>query len=52
MVKQQGLFEKFMGLPYYSKSELCGGVVMVSFLKYFPRQVMHFLQCSTHFLKT
>jgi hypothetical protein len=38
--------------PYYSELELCGGVVMVSFSKYLPWQVMHFLQCSTHFSKT
>jgi hypothetical protein len=37
--------------PYYSKSELCGGVVTVCSLKYFPWQVMHFLQRSTHFSK-
>jgi hypothetical protein len=29
--------------------ELCGGVVTVSFSKYLPWQVMHFLQHSTHF---
>jgi hypothetical protein len=40
-----------MDSPYYSKLELCGGSVMVSFLKYLPWQAMHFLQCSTHFLK-
>jgi hypothetical protein len=48
----QGLFAKLVDSPYYSKSELCGGVVMVSFLKYLPWQVMHFLQSSTHFSKT
>jgi hypothetical protein len=37
--------------PYYSELEICGDVVMVSFLKYLPWQVMHFLQCSTHFSK-
>jgi hypothetical protein len=37
--------------PYYSELKLCGGMVMVSFLKYLPQQAMHFLQCSTHFLK-
>jgi hypothetical protein len=47
-----GPFEKFRDLPYYSELELCGGAVMVSFSKYLPWQVMHFLQCSTHFLKT
>jgi hypothetical protein len=39
----QGLFEEFMDSPYYSKLELCGGAVMVYFLKYLPWQVMHFL---------
>jgi hypothetical protein len=43
---------KSVDSPYYSELELCGGVVMVSFLKYLPWQVMHFLQCSTHFSKT
>jgi hypothetical protein len=47
----RGSFEKFVDSPYYSKSELCGGVVTVSFSKYLPWQAMHFLQCSTHFLK-
>jgi hypothetical protein len=37
---------------YYSESELCGGAVTVSFSKYRPWQVMHFLQRSTHFSKT
>jgi hypothetical protein len=46
-----GPFVKFLDSPYYSKSELCGGVVTVSFLKYLLWQVMHFLQCSTHFSK-
>jgi hypothetical protein len=41
-----------MDSPYYSESELCGGLVTVSFLKYLPWQAMYFLQCSTHFLKT
>jgi hypothetical protein len=45
----QGPFMKFMDSPYYSELELCGGVVMVSFSKYLPWQVMHFLQHSTHF---
>jgi hypothetical protein len=31
-----GLFEKFVDSPYYSESELCGGVVTVSFSKYNP----------------
>jgi hypothetical protein len=47
----QGMFEKFVDSPYYSESELCGGVVMVSLLKYLPWQAMHFLQRSTHFSK-
>jgi hypothetical protein len=29
-------FEKFVDSPYYTKSELCGGAVIVSFLKYLP----------------
>jgi hypothetical protein len=33
MAEQQGLFEKFMDSPYYSKSELCGDVVTVSFFE-------------------
>jgi hypothetical protein len=48
----RGPFETFMDSPYYSESELCGGVVMVSFSKYLPWQGMHFLQHSTHFSKT
>jgi hypothetical protein len=40
-----------MDSPYYSKSELPGGVVMVSFSKYLPWQAMRFLRCSTHFSK-
>jgi hypothetical protein len=48
----RGLFAKVMDSPYYSELELFGGVVTVSFLKYLPWQVMHFLQCSTHFSKT
>jgi hypothetical protein len=43
------LFEKFVDLPYYSKLELCGGAVMVSFSKYLPWQMMHFLWYSTQF---
>jgi hypothetical protein len=43
MVEIQGLFAKFMDSPYYSKSELCRGVVMVSFSKYLPWQTMHYL---------
>jgi hypothetical protein len=44
-------FEKFVDSPYYSESELCGGVVTVSFLKYLSWQAMHFLQYSTYFSK-
>jgi hypothetical protein len=49
--QMRGPFEKFVNSSYYSKSELCGGVVAVSFSKYFPWQAMHFLQRSTHFSK-
>jgi hypothetical protein len=38
--------------PYYSEPELRGRAVIVSFSNYLPRQAMHFLQRSTHFLKT
>jgi hypothetical protein len=48
----RGLFEKFVDLPYYSESELCGGAVTVFFTKYFPWQAMHILQRSTLFSKT
>jgi hypothetical protein len=48
----RGPFEKLVNSPYYSASELCGGAVTVSFSKYVPWQAMHFLQRSTHFLKT
>jgi hypothetical protein len=41
-----------IGSPCYSKLEPSGGVVTVSFLKYLPWQVRHFLQRSTLFLKT
>jgi len=34
----RGPFEKFVDLPYYSESELCGGMVTVSFSKYLPWQ--------------
>jgi hypothetical protein len=47
-----GPFAKFVDSPYYSESELCGGAVTVSFSKYGPWQVMHFLQRSTHFSRT
>jgi len=48
----QGAFEKFVDSPYYSESEVCGGAVTVSFLKYLPWQVMYFLQHSSHISKT
>jgi hypothetical protein len=48
----QGPFEKFMASSYYSVLEPRGGVMMVSFLKYLPWQMVHFLQHSTHFMKT
>jgi hypothetical protein len=43
---------KVRGLTYYFDSELFGGVVTVSFSKYFPWQAKHFIQRSTHFSKT
>jgi hypothetical protein len=43
--------EKFVDSPYYSESELCGDVMMVSFSEYSPLQATHFLQRSTHFSK-
>jgi len=36
----------------YCESELCRGVVTVSFWKHPPWQAMHFVQRSTHFSKT
>jgi hypothetical protein len=46
-------FEKFVDSPYYSKSELRGGAVTVSFSKYLPWQTMYFsknvLQTVDHF---
>jgi len=51
-LKIWGPFEKFVVSPYYSESELCAGAVTVSFSEYLPWQVMHFLQCTTHFSKT
>jgi hypothetical protein len=48
----RGPFERFVDLPHYSESELCGGAVTVSFSKYLPWQAMHFLQRFTHFSKT
>jgi hypothetical protein len=47
-VEIRGPFAKFVNSPYYSKSEICGGAVTVSFSKYLPWQAMHFLQRSTH----
>jgi hypothetical protein len=52
IVALRGPFAKFVHSPNYSESELCGGVVTVSFSKYLPWQAMHFLQRSTHFWKT
>jgi hypothetical protein len=52
VVVVQGPFEKFVDSPHYSESELCGGAVTVSFSKYLPWQVTHFLQRSTQFSKT
>jgi hypothetical protein len=43
---EQRTFEKFVDAPYNSQSELCGGVVKISF------QAMHFLPRSTHYPKT
>jgi hypothetical protein len=48
----EGRLEKVVDSPNYSESELCGGAVTVSLLKYLPWQAMHFLQRSTHFSKT
>jgi hypothetical protein len=48
----RGPFQKFVDSPYYSESELYGGPVTVSFLKYLSWQAMHFLQRSTYFSKT
>jgi hypothetical protein len=48
----RGPFEKFVGSPYYSEPELCGGAVTVYFSKYLLWQAMHVLQRSTHFSKT
>jgi len=48
----RGPLAKFVDSPYYSKSELCGGAVTVSFSKYISWQAMYFLQRSTHFSKT
>jgi hypothetical protein len=47
----RGPFGRFVDSPYYSDLELFGGAVTVSFLKYLPWQVMHFLQRSTLFSK-
>jgi hypothetical protein len=48
----RGPFENFVDSTYYPESEICGGAVTVSFSKYLPWKAMHFLQHSTHFLKT
>jgi hypothetical protein len=48
----RGPFAKVVDVSYYSVSEHYGGTVKVSFSKYLPWQAMHFLQRSTHFLKT
>jgi hypothetical protein len=48
----RGPFEKFVDSTYYSETELCGGAMTVSFSKYLPWQVIHFLQLSTRFSKT
>jgi hypothetical protein len=45
-------FEKFVDSPSYSESELCGGAMTFSFLKYLPWRGIHFLQRFTHFSKT
>jgi hypothetical protein len=50
--KVRGPFAKFVDLPHYSESKLCGGGVTVCFSKYLPWQAMNFLQRSTHFSKT
>jgi hypothetical protein len=47
----RGPFEKFVDSLYYSESELCGGVVTVSFSKYLPWQAMRFLQSFIHLSK-
>jgi hypothetical protein len=52
VIQLRGPFAKSVDSPHYSESELRGGVVTVSFSKYLPWQVMHFLQRSTHFSKT
>jgi hypothetical protein len=40
--QRQGPFTKFVDSPYYSKPELCGGAVTVSFSKYRPWKATHF----------
>jgi hypothetical protein len=52
MAEQRGPIENFVQSPYYSESELCGGMMTVSFPKYLPWHAMHFLQRSTHFSKS
>jgi hypothetical protein len=51
MAYVQGPFEKFVDSPYYSKLKLCGGAVMVSFLKYLPWQAKHFFTMLHPLLK-
>jgi hypothetical protein len=48
--KYEGRFQ--ISWTHHSESELCGGALTVSFSEYLPWQAMHFLQRSTHFLKT
>jgi hypothetical protein len=47
----RGPVANFVDSLYYSESELCVGVVTVSFSKYLPWQAMHFLQRSTPLLE-
>jgi hypothetical protein len=51
MAEQRGPFEKLVDSSCYSESELCEGVVTVSFSKRLRWQALHFLQRSTHFSK-
>jgi hypothetical protein len=44
-------FEKFVDSSFCSDSELCGGLVMVSFSKYFPWQAVNFLTMLHPLLK-
>jgi hypothetical protein len=47
----QGPFAKFVDSPYYSESELCGGAVIVSFLKYLQPLLENMLQIVCHKLQ-